>query len=165
MERSIETCKNHFISGIATIDPVFSVSKWGRLFPQFLITLNLLHNSRFNPGLSAYAYLFGIYDFNKSTMAPPGTHVIVHDVPVNHTSWGHHATPGWYIGQSLDHYRCMQCYIPATGIFRITDTLQYIHKSFSFPKTTTENYLQQVIGDIIAIMKDPLETFPFFILC
>ena len=49
----------------------------------------------------------------------------------------------------------------ATGIVRITDTLQYIPKAFAFPKTTTEDYLQQEIGDIIEIMKDPTKTLPF----
>ena len=48
-----------------------------------------------------------------------------------------------------------------TGIVRITDTLQYTPKAFSFPKTTTEDYLQQEIGDIIAVMKDPLKIIPF----
>ena len=55
----------------------------------------------------------------------------------------------------------MQCYMPATGILRIIDTLQYIMKAFHLPKTTTEDYLQQAIGDIIEIMKDPPKTIPF----
>ena len=88
-------------------------------------------------------------------MAPPGTRVIVHDKPGNITSWRNHGTSGWYIGPSLDHYICMQCYTPATNISRITDTLQYIPKTFAFPTTTTEDYLQQAIRDIIAITKDP----------
>ena len=54
----------------------------------------------------------------------------------------------------------MQCYMLVTGIVRITDTLQYTPKTFAFPKTTTEYYLQQAIGDIISIMKDPLKTLP-----
>ena len=52
--------------------------------------------------------------------------------------------------------------MPATGTLRITDTLQYIPKSFAFPKTTTEDYLQQFIGDIIAIMKGPSKKILFF---
>ena len=52
-------------------------------------------------------------------------------------------------------------YMPATGIVRITDTLQYILKSFAFPKTTTEDYLHQAIGDIIAIMKKKSKTLHF----
>ena len=55
----------------------------------------------------------------------------------------------------------MQCYMPATGIVRITDSLQYIPKEFSFPKTTTEYYLQQEIEDIIVIIRDPPNNIPF----
>ena len=56
----------------------------------------------------------------------------------------------------------MHHYMTVTGIVRITDTLQYITKTFALPKTTTEDYLQQAIGDIITIMKDPPKTLPFF---
>ena len=97
-ERAIRTYKNHLIAGLSTTDPYFSISEWGRLFYQCLITLNPLINSRVNPDLSEYAHLFGPYDFNKSPMAPPGTRVIVHEKPDNRTSWGHHGTWGWYIG-------------------------------------------------------------------
>ena len=93
-------------------------------------------------------------------MAPPETCVILHEKPVNRTSWGHNGTLGWYIGPSIDHYRCMQCYMPATGMVRITDTIQYIPKAFVFPKTTTEDYLQQAIGDIIAIINNPPKKLP-----
>ena len=126
-----------------------------------MITLKLLRNSRVNPALSACAYLFGPYDFNKSPMAPPWTRVIVHKKTGNRTSWVQYGTKGWYIGPSLDHYRCIQCYMPPTVIIWITDTLQYIPRSFYLPKTTTEDYLQQAIGDIIEIMKDPSKTLPF----
>ena len=94
-------------------------------------------------------------------MAPPGTCMIVHNKPGKSTPWGHYVTLGWYIGPSLDHYRCMQCYMTKTGIVIITYTLQYIPKSFYFPKTTTEDYLQQKVGDIIAILKDPTKTLPY----
>ena len=160
-ERAIITCKNHFTYGFSTTYPYFPISKWYRLLSQYMLTLNLLHNSMFNPALSVYAYLFGPYGFNKSPMAPPGTCVIVHTKLVNRTSYGHHGTKGLYIGPSLDHYICIQWYMPATGIVRITYTLQYIQKAFSFPKTTIEYYLQQAIGEIIAIINDTIKTLPF----
>ena len=148
-ERAIRSYKNHFISVLSTTDPYSPIREWDRLISQWVITLNLLRNSRVSPALSAYAYLFGPYDFNKSPMAPPGNRVIVHDKPVNRKSWGHHGTPGWYIGPSIDQYVFMQCYMPATGIAIITDTLQYIAKTFAFPTTTTRDYLQHSIGVII----------------
>ena len=55
----------------------------------------------------------------------------------------------------------MQCYIPKTGIVRITDTLQYIPKSFASPKTTTEDYLQQDVSNILAIIQEPPNALPF----
>ena len=85
-ERAIRTYKKHFISGFSTTDPYFPIIKWDRLLSQCAITLNLLRNSRVNPDLSAYAYLFGPYYFNESPMAPPGTRMIVHDEPGNRTS-------------------------------------------------------------------------------
>ena len=118
-------------------------------FLKCVITMNILHNSRVNPDLSAYAYLYGPYNFNKSPMATPGTCVIVHNKPGNFKSWIHNSIPGWYIGPLLYHCRCKQFFMPATGIIWITDTLQYIPKAIVPPKTTTEDYLQQAIGDII----------------
>ena len=51
-ERSIQTFKNHFKAGLASLDPNFPVSEWGRLLPQAFLTLNLLRASRANPKLS-----------------------------------------------------------------------------------------------------------------
>ena len=51
--------------------------------------------------------------------------------------------------------------MPTTEIARITDKLQYIPKSFTFPKITTEYYIRQNISYIIAIIKDLPKTLPF----
>ena len=52
----------------------------------------------------------------------------------------------------------MQCYIPATGIVRIINSLKDTPKEFSFPKTSTEDYLIQAIGEIISMIKCPPKT-------
>ena len=52
--------------------------------------------------------------------------------------------------------------MPVAYIVRITDTLQYIPKAFFFSNKTTEDYLQQAIGDITSILKDPPNTLPLF---
>ena len=41
-ERVIQAYKNHFKSGLASIDPNFPLSEWDRLLEQANITLNLL---------------------------------------------------------------------------------------------------------------------------
>ena len=116
VEREIQKFKNHFISRLSTTYPDFPISEWGQLLSQCMTTLNIHRNSRVSASLSAYAYLFGTYGFNKLPMEPPVTRVIFHDKPGNRTSWVHHGTKGWYSGPSLDHHRCMQCYMPSTCI-------------------------------------------------
>ena len=60
------------------MDQTFPVSEWDRLFEQAELMVNLLCNSQVNPKLSSYAYIDGVYDFNKIPLAPPGTKVTVH---------------------------------------------------------------------------------------
>jgi hypothetical protein len=86
-ERAIRTYKSHLLAFLATCDPYFPVSEWDRLLFQAELTLNLLRSSRVNPNLSAYAYLHGNFDFNKTPLAPPGTKVIVHLKPDQRASW------------------------------------------------------------------------------
>ena len=75
-ERAIQSFKSHFKSILATVDPDFPMREWDRLLPQAELTLNLLRSARVNPKLSAWAYLFGQYDYQKTPIAPPGTKVI-----------------------------------------------------------------------------------------
>jgi hypothetical protein len=56
-ERAIRTFKEHFVTGLSSIDPTFPLRLWDRLLPQAEITLNLLRTSRLHPQLSAAAHL------------------------------------------------------------------------------------------------------------
>ena len=160
-ERAIRTFKNHLLANLAGADPDFPVSEWDRLLPQIQITLNLLRNSRVNPALSSYAYLFGNYDFNKSPLAPVGTKVLSHLKSSKRASWAFHGEEGWYIGPSLEHYRCVKCFFPSTGKTRDTDTVEFFPKEIPFPKTTTEDYLIQATSDILALLQEPPKSLPY----
>ena len=74
-ERAIQTYKNHFKAGLASVDPNFPLSEWDRLLDQANITLNLLRSARTNPLLSAYSYLCGEFNFAATPLAPPGTKI------------------------------------------------------------------------------------------
>jgi hypothetical protein len=154
-ERAIRTFKNHLLAGLATADPDFPVSHWDRLLHQSILTLNLLRNSRVNPKLSAYAYLFGNFDFNKTPLAPPGTKVVVHLKATNRASWEYHGEEGWYVGPSMEHYRCVKCFIPSTNRVRDADTVKFFPHQIPFPSTTTVDYLHQAANDILSLLKNP----------
>ena len=78
-EKAIDTFKNHFIAGLASLDPQFPMHLWCRLLPLATTTLNLLRPSRVNPRLSAEEFLNGVFDYNKTPIAPPGCKVLVHE--------------------------------------------------------------------------------------
>jgi hypothetical protein len=160
-ERAIQTFKAHFIAGLCTTDPEFPAAEWDRLLPQAIITLNHLRNSRLNPRLSSHAALFGMYDFNTCPLAPPGTKVIVHEKHDNRATWSPRGTDGWYIGPSLEHYRCVKCFMPETHSVRDADTVTFMPTVIPFPKTTTEDYLRQSVGDILSLLKHQKSQLPF----
>ena len=137
-ERAIRTFKNHLLANLEGAGPNFSVSEWDWLLPQIQITLNILRNSRVNPKLSSYAYLFGNYDFNKAPLAPFGTKVISHLKSDKRASWEYHGEEGWSIGPLLEHYQCVKFFFPYTGKTRYTNTVYFFPKEIPFTKTKTD---------------------------
>jgi hypothetical protein len=154
-ERAIQTFKNHFKAGLASVDPAFPVAEWDRLLQQAFLTLNLLRPARANPKLSAYAYIHGQFDFNKTPLAPPGTKVLVHAKPNNRASWDPNAKEGWYIGPSMNHYRCVTCFLPGTRAEVNADTVVFFPKNIVFPKVTTADFLKQVSMNIVSLLANP----------
>jgi hypothetical protein len=78
-EKAIGTWKDHFIAGLSSLDPNFPMHLWCRLILQATTTLNLLCQSHIIPRLSAEAQLNGAFDFNTTSLALPGTRVVIHE--------------------------------------------------------------------------------------
>jgi len=142
-ERAIQTFKNHLIAGISSVNPTFPLHLRDKLIPQALITLNLLRQSRINPHLSAYAQVHRAFDFNRT--APPGTKILAHVRPEDRKSWAVHTAKGYYIGPTMNHYRCHRVWIQATNSERIAQTLVwYPHNmKMPIPHTVASSSLQQ----------------------
>ena len=134
-ERGIQTIKNHFISVLYGCDPTFPKSKWDRVLPVAVLTLNMLRPSRINPAKSAYNELWGNFDFNKTPLAPPGCLIVAHERPQERGTWAEHGVKGYFIGQAKHHYRNYWVYIPATRGERTTDTIEFFPEHVQVPKT------------------------------
>ena len=161
-ERAIQTFKDHFLAGLATCDPTFPVREWDRLLHQAELTINLLRNSRVNPSLSAWAYLFGPHDFNKMPLAPPGTKVIVHDKPGQRGSWDYHGQDGFYIGPAPSHYRCLKTFIPKTRAERISDTVTLLPHKVPIPNPSLKDHIISTSEQLIHLLtnkKKPIGPF------
>ena len=159
-ERAIQCFKNHLLAILAAADPNFPISEWDRLVRQAVLTINLLRNSRVNCKLSAYAYLFGNFDFNATPLAPPGTRILLHLKPDKRPSWGFHGEDGWYIGPSLEHYRCVKCFMPATGREKDADTVEFFPHKIAFPVETTDSCLRQAATDIVELLRKRKPSYP-----
>ena len=101
-ERAIQTCKNHWIAGMGTLDQNCPMQLWFQFLEQGQDTLNLLRTARINPKLPAYAVLKGQFNFNK---APVGTKALVFLTPYKQNTWENHVVNAWYIGPANMHYR------------------------------------------------------------
>ena len=80
------------------------MQEWDRLLVKAELIINLLQNAILNSKLSAWAFLFGNFDFNKSPLLPPETKIIIHTKPGNQASWAFHGENEYYIGPALNHY-------------------------------------------------------------
>lgn len=108
--------------------------------------------------LSVYAYLFGVFDYNKTPLVPPGTKILAHAKPSNWTSWGIKGDQEWTIGPALKQYRCIKCNFPDTRTERNVDTVTFPQKTIKFPEVNLEDFLQQSASDIITKLIAPLST-------
>ena len=105
-EHAIHTFKNHLIASICTCDTRLPCKDWNRYLPQAQINLSLLRSLRTNPSHSAYTASLGAFDFNVTPLASPDTQVLVHLRPKQRGTFISHGIDGWYIGPSMEHYRC-----------------------------------------------------------
>ena len=78
-KRAIQTFKNHLIAILHGCDRKFPAWLWCQIIPQVVMTLNMLRRLRINPRLSAHTQIFGVFDFNRTPLAPIGTRNVVHE--------------------------------------------------------------------------------------
>jgi hypothetical protein len=140
-ERAIRKFKEHFVAGLASVHPTFTLHLWDMILPHVEITLNLLRTSRLHPQLSAEAYFHGLVDYNKTAFAPPGCKSTAHDKPVKHRTWAPHGQHGYYLGPAMHHYRCQNFYILATASERIVDTLEFFPHNYQMPQLSSTDRL------------------------
>ena len=135
-KRAIQTWKNHFLAIITGTDKTFPRNLWDALLPQAELTLNLLRQSNTTPNASAYAHLYGNFDYNKHPLAPLGCAVQMHEKSQQRKTWAAHAIDGWYVGTSMEHYRSHRVRTKATKAERITDTVFIKHAYLTSPTVT-----------------------------
>jgi len=147
-ERAIQTFKTHSKAILAGVDYTFPMRLWDKLIPQAILTLNLLRPANVVPTISAYQYAQGNFDYNKMPLAPLGCAVQLFENRDKRGTWAEHATDGWYIGTSPEHYRCHKIYVKTTRSERISDTVFFKHRYITQPTLTPNDTLVKAIDDL-----------------
>ena len=93
-------------------------------------------------------------------MGPPGTRVLVHELPEARGTWAPHAVPGWYIGPAFEHYRCYRVYITETAKERIANTLVWYPSHVVMPKTSSADAATAAARDLIYALQNPHPAAP-----
>ena len=109
----------------------FPDSCWDLLIPQANISLNLLQSARMKLKLSVYAMIYGNFDFDLISLAPPGYKIAIHDRANERKIWDEHARKGYYDGPAMQHYRKYQCYLLATKSTRVSNTVEFFLQNYS----------------------------------
>jgi len=157
-ERIIRSWRNHFISGLHTVDSRFPMQCWDELLAQVDFTYSLLHPWTPNPTISAYEGFHGrTYDFAAHPIAPIGTHVVVYESPEQRATWAAHGVDGFYLGPALDHYRCYRVYVHATKNNRISDTLAWFPAAVHMPGSSSQDLIHAALRDLIDGLKSFLQ--------
>ena len=132
-ERAIWTFKENFIAGIAITHKDFLLHLWCRFLLHDNLTQNLLWQSRMNPKLYNYAQLYGVFNYNATQLAPPGTKIIINKKLTVRGTWESHGAKVWYIGPSMDHYRYHCVYVTKIRGERESDYVEFYPHNTPLP--------------------------------
>ena len=81
-----------------------------------------------------------------------GTQIVAHTSADTRTPFGEHGKVGWYIGPSLEHYRCWKCYFQDTMHERDVLKVDFFPEKIAFPKFSREDYLRQTAEDMLHLL-------------
>jgi hypothetical protein len=151
-ERAISTFKEHFVAALATIDMNCPHQLWDEFLPQVELTFNLLCFSHGNPLVLANHKIYGHFDFTKMPLAPLGTKALIYDDPAVHASWAPHATDGYYVGPTADHYHCRCFYILTTRRFCFANTWRLYPSHSQIPVLLEQDQTLLAASDLINIL-------------
>jgi len=103
-ERASKTFQHHFASILNGCDEQFPAELWCSCLEQTEITLNSLRRSRIHPEVSAYAQIFGQFNYAATPMAPLGSKAAIYEAKSHrpHT-YDRHGKQCWYVGPALWH--------------------------------------------------------------
>ena len=76
----------------------------------------------------------------------------------NRGTWAERSIDGWYLGASLEHYRCHIIHVKKTKSERISDEVFFKHKYITQPTLTPVDTVVKAIDDLAFALKGARNT-------
>ena len=73
---------------------------------------------------------------------------MIYEPVILRSSWDFHATPAYYFGLALNHYRCFTVFLTKTRTPRTSDTVEFLHNFITVPHVTPEDRVINAITKI-----------------
>jgi hypothetical protein len=74
------------------------------------------------------------------------------------TLWGSQGTDAWYVGLSLNHYKCNHYFFPETQAYQISGSANFFPQHCQVPFLMWNKHLQEVIDELVTTLCEmPLE--------
>jgi len=113
-----------------------------------------MRSSRINPKLSAYAQLFGQFDYNAMPLAPPSCKCTIYDKPIACKSWAVHGTKAYYTAPAMKHYRYYEVHVQRTLAKRIANTITFLPHNITMPNIISTKNAISLIKDLIKLLRN-----------
>ncbi len=140
-EHTIQTFKAHFISILAGVDDKFPLSLWCHLLEPKELTLNLLHQSKVAPKISAFAHVHGPHNYMKKPFPPLGCEIQAHVKPEDRQTCDPQFDASFSLGTSMQNHQCFWVYITKTRATRINDTVFFKHQYITNLTVSPESHV------------------------
>ena len=138
-EQAIQTFKAHFISVLAGVNNKIPLSLWCHLLEPTKLTLNLLHQPRVAPNISAFPHVHGAHNYMRKPFDPIRCAIQMHVKPDKRRSWDTRSEPGFNLGTSMEHHSCFRVYVMRTRATRVSYTVFFKHQYITNPTISPES--------------------------
>ena len=110
--------------------------------------INWHRKSRTHSTYSGHRESTRIYPWDRYPLAPPGCKAVIYEAPAVRGSWASRGTDAWYLGPSIDHYRCNLYFVPETQAYQILGSAELFPQHCQVPNLSPTAHLKALTEEL-----------------
>ena len=102
--------------------------------------------------------MYGQHNFIKMPLAPLGCAVLIHNKPTTRKTRENHASEGYYIKTSREHYRCYKIWMMKTRSIQVADTIFFKHQFITMSTVSKADTIVVVANKLTQVLREKTES-------